>query len=273
MFKKLILPSILLAVSASAQAEFIVPNSGSFWNNPAGAGDFWTQMAAAEEDENDDVHEVYSREVGGGQVFDAEYLAYNLTGNIFSLALQTGFNLQTNNQGSYWGGDIGLSFNGLSGDYDYAIDFGEDTGSWGGRGSSQDHLKDEAGLYSVVNWNSNTRYGEGNVPFAMGRGNEVLGVDFKMSDAIKSTVRPEDGYNGNNDTYFRVVSFDLTALGTLGIDISQIDAHWTMSCANDVIKGHADIVPVPEPSALFLMATGLFGLFGSIISRRKRFNV
>lgn len=181
---------------------------------------------------------------GGGQAFDAEYLFYKKQGNMLSIGLQSGFDLSDGSQqyygANYYAGDLAIGFNGD--DYDYAIDFGFVTkdihGQNVGNGTGN---QDAAGLYSVIDWNNDIYFGASS-PFAMDEG--VL---------VASTT----GANGSSgSSYYRTASFDLTALG---FDVESISAHWTMSCGNDVIEGSTS---VPEPSALLLMAGGLFGLIG-----------
>ena len=61
-----------------------------------------------------------------------------------------------------------------------------------------------------------------------------------------------------------------------GIDLSFIEgsntefwAHYTMECGNDNLMGHGSTA-VPEPGSLILFGTGLLGLFGLLIVRRKK---
>jgi hypothetical protein len=60
-----------------------------------------------------------------------------------------------------------------------------------------------------------------------------------------------------------------------GIDLSFITGgptiytHYTMECGNDNLAGKATL-PVPEPGSLMLFGTGLLGLIGLSIGRRKK---
>jgi hypothetical protein len=51
----------------------------------------------------------------------------------------------------------------------------------------------------------------------------------------------------------------LFTFNTGNMDWSTIGLHWTMQCGNDVIEGAA---PVPEPSTMLLLGSGLVGLWG-----------
>ncbi len=96
----------------------------------------------------------------GGQAFDAEYLFYKLEGNQLSVGLQTGFNIISDNGilfsdgRRYYGGDLALSFDGNTSNYEYAVDFGNATRGYGtgakisAGDSTQD--TDAAGLYQVT---------------------------------------------------------------------------------------------------------------------------
>jgi hypothetical protein len=54
------------------------------------------------------------------------------------------------------------------------------------------------------------------------------------------------------------------AFNTGDMDWTNAGFHWTMQCGNDVLEGAA---PVPEPSTMLLLGTGLVGLLGI---RKKR---
>jgi hypothetical protein len=62
-----------------------------------------------------------------------------------------------------------------------------------------------------------------------------------------------------------------------GIDLSsfidgnkQFWAHYTMACGNDNLMGHGTTTNVPEPGSFILFGTGLLGLLGLSIGRRKK---
>lgn len=193
----------------------------------------------------------------GGQAFDAEFLFYKVEGNSLTVGLQTGFDIidgmQTYSDGrDYFAGDIALSFDGADGSpssYEYGIDFGFLTKGWSGAevDSGDDSTGiDAAGLYAVDGWSNDVYRGHHiSDPFAID--------DGSFDRSITST----SGSSGTS--HYRTATFDLTGLVSTN-DPFDLDAHWTMSCGNDYIDGHADDVSVPEPESIALLALGLIGL-------------
>ena len=193
----------------------------------------------------------------GGQDFDAEYMFYKMDGNTLHVGIQTGFDVSDGHvlykNKDYFAGDLALSFDGDTGNYEYAVDFGLFTEGYynGSVDAGSGTGVDAAGLYSVSTWN-NDIYFPVSSPFAMDEGSLV---SYLSSN--------EEGLIG--DSYYRTVSFDLSVLG-LASDF-DLDGHWTMSCGNDYINGHTT-VEVPEPSTLPLFILG--SLVAVYAQRRKR---
>lgn len=112
-----------------------------------------------------------------------------------------------------------------------------------------------------------------------GCGGQLFDAEYLLYKFDESTGDLSfDGYEGIHQTngtdyhsYAYSTTFNLASLG-VSYDITQLDAHWTMSCGNDVIEGSGEIPPVsvPEPSSWMLMSTGLLALFGGLIARRRR---
>lgn len=216
--------------------------------------DGWTQFADDEGVKNGG----YVDPGYGGQDFDAEYLFYKLEGTVLSLGIQSGFDLVDGKvrfqNKNYYAGDLALSFDNDATNYEYAVDFGLLTKDYYGQtkvdaDNNGDGI-DAAGLYSVTGWNNDIIY-NASAPFAMDEGSFIKGLE--------SNTAGKDGVS-----YFRTVSFDLAGLG-FGNEI-ELDAHWTMSCGNDVLEGHVS-AEVPEPNSIPLFALGVLAL--AALRRKK----
>ena len=185
-----------------------------------------------------------------------------------------------------------------SGTYEYAVDFGKVTKNAkdkyvkDGSDTSGTDGKDAAGLYRVTDWD-NTISNASSSPFAMDDGTLKQQLSFSensywqystnLSDpGLNSSGKGfTDGDNNNQNTdgtYYRIVTFDLKHIDGLSENFT-IDAHWTMSCGNDAINGQFYVErgnsggnPVPEPSAIALMAIGSLSL-GFAGYRRRKFKL
>ncbi len=208
---------------------------------------------------------------GGGQAFDAEYFFYKKEGDILSIGLQAGFNIdqgyQTYGDNRYDAGDLALSFDGNKDIYEYAFDFGKYT-----EGYFADTDRDkidavDAGLYRVTEWSNDIYFYSNSSPFAMKTGTEITGIGSITGAGF---INGNGNFINNNsysslDSYWRTFSFNLAELTNKeGFNFAGLDVHWTMSCGNDNINGSA---PVPEPSTILIVGTGLAGLAGY---RKKR---
>lgn len=213
----------------------------------------WKQIA-----DDDGVYENGFVDPGwGGQAFDAEYLYYKRSGNTLFLGIQTGFDMIDGHYATggrnYYAGDLAFSLDGDSSHYEYGVDFGLLTKTYfdpGTRSYNPTPIDadndgdgyDEAGVYSVSQWNNDIYYNSVSAPYAIDGGS-----------LISPLITNIGGMSG--DIFYRTVSFDISQF-LEGSDLS-LDLHWTMSCGNDEINGHAE---VPEPETLALFAIGLLGV-------------
>lgn len=223
-----------------------------FW-----ATDGWTSFAVTPVNEDGQIGPG-----GGGQLFDAEYLYFKQSLNTLSIGLQAGFDIvdghvfyNTSTVDNYYTGDLGLSFDGNTSTYEYAVDWGLLTRDYSnakvdiGSGTGID----PAGFYAVSGWNNNVYSGHTiSNPFAMTDGTLVSSLSSNLAGS---------GVVGGQTSYWRTVTFDISSLGLTGP--TAMNAHWTMSCGNDFINGSASFTPpppVPEPSSFVLMMLSLMGL-------------
>lgn len=218
----------------------------------------WTQLA---EEDGTYVGDAYLNPGYGGQKFDAEYLFYKLEGSTLSIGLQTGFNTLSDNGYKhsdnrwYYGGDLALSFDGNSANYEYAVDFGNKTRDYHGSDpvSAGAGDTDVAGLYAVSAWNNDIAFPVSS-PFAMDGGSLLVaanGGNYAEGSGANNLA--------NQLSYYNIFSFDLSHIDGLQQTFG-LDVHWTMSCGNDAIDGGTQLTRVPEPSGLLLLGLGLLGL-------------
>jgi len=230
-------------------SNFSLAGPLSLWQN-----DGWTQFS----DDEGVAANGYVNPGWGGQDFDAEYLYFRKTGTTLHLGIQTGFDLNDGHVRAgtrdYYAGDLALSFDGDSSNYEFAIDFGLLTKSFFASGTrnynpteinadNDNDGVDSAGVYLVSEWNNDIYFDSESAPFAMDGGSLVA-----------SLLTNRVGKSG--DSYYRTVSFDLSGLIN-NTDQLSLDTHWTMSCGNDAIDGHVEL---PEPGSLMLLVIGLFAL-------------
>ena len=108
---------------------------------------------------------------------------------------------------------------------------------------------------------NSTDWGGESDPWAVTEWDNSIGVEFGYS-----SLGFADGY----ETFVIEAIIDTALLGlTLG---DELAVHWTMECGNDAIDvsatvGPDSVTPVPEPTTLLLLGSGIVGIVGL----RKKF--
>ncbi len=194
----------------------------------------------------------------GGEGFDLEGLFFAEDDAYLYIGLTSSFGLGAMSEdfGVFSSGDVFFGFDGNK--YDYAINVEEGSlyavdewsyiperpGSYGGRPM----IKNMVGAYQIV---SGDIIGEAGLMLTFERGLET------------NPLRPPMDASGDTWVWeFRIAKEDL--------DVSQyssITIHNTLECGNDLIEETFPRDPIPEPTTLMLLGSGLLGM-GVL---RKRF--
>lgn len=90
---------------------------------------------------------------------------------------------------------------------------------------------------------------------------------------LSGLTNAEAGFLGDNtnNNHYAITGFNLNFLDSLATSLGRnIDytVHFTMECGNDNILGQGHAAPVPEPTTMLLLVTGLVGLAG--VSRKRK---
>ena len=198
-----------------------------------------------------------------GQQWDLEGFYYNQSTS--SLSMIGGFNFETGVSGypDYTSGDIFISLDNPNHDpgdnygYDYVLD-----------------LDVPGGTYSVFNLGAGVAYDLGGLaanhndpysaPWKYVNGGGALAEFQNLALTFTSglTDAEVEGFLGGS--HYALTGFDLSFLG------SDVDfyTHFTMGCGNDNLMGQSQTAPVPEPSTMLLLGSGLTGL--AWYRRRKK---
>lgn len=134
----------------------------------------------------------------------------------------------------YKPGDIGIDLD-LDGSYEYVIDV------------------TTSKLYQNPTWEDVLFWSEANPWRRKPRTGTSLGsIDFSYSTLQNSHYVLEA----------KVPLILLNLSANPGDPVYKLNIHWTMECGNDYLKLSADINPVPEPTTLLFLTSGLLGLGG-----------
>ncbi|MBT3204122.1 MAG: PEP-CTERM sorting domain-containing protein [Gammaproteobacteria bacterium] len=270
MFKKIILSTAFLAVSINS-AFAITINNFSDWGIQS---DFSAASGI------DSIVEDYTGGSSGylnpgygGQSYDAEAMYATWDSSYLYVGVFTG---RAQDAGGWTAGDIALDF-GSDGTYEYGLV----TSSAVGSNTDADGIGIAGEFYSVTTGDTGWNWGIWSEPGVDVPLNSQGTIDYNHPTSVRSgTLKGTDsnflyssmsGYSnsGVDDHYFISAAIDLSWINAADLGKDDLTIHWAANCNNDFIMLDTS-TSVPEPSSLLLMSAGFLGLFGSLISRRKR---
>lgn len=252
--KKLIIGGLLLLCGAT---NVFALNFGTdiTINDKNVTSNYWHESAEDQEVEPGMAH---------GQIWDLE--GFFLQGN--QLSIVGGYDF-VNGQNNFTSGDLFLDIDNdaLFGDihgtsngnknvlntfgYDYVVDLNFTTNSY-------DVYAIDANSIVVTSY-YNQNQGSNPWQFNAEDNDEVI----LSSGSFVNHAGLSDGDTGfNGGTHYAIEGIDLSFLG----EDMQFISHFTMECGNDNLMGQGTTAPVPEPSTMLLIGTGLLGFANS---RRK----
>lgn len=244
----------VLVSSAPASAYVIDANLGDWGVHQTGAASDWTPNSQTKawivEDQTGGLNTKLTPGYGG-QAYDVEALYLNYDAQYLYLALVTGHDpLTPNNGGSYGPGDFAIDF-GQNGSYDFGIE------TLGGD-------KVQGGVYAVTQWGAGLWGAANEGPTSILNG-DLLGL---ANVAYSTTSITNMGIYTADKHFVYEARIPTTLFGAYwGADSFAVQ--WTMNCANDSLQLNA-LKPgtVPEPGTLILFPIGMVSLIW--LSRRHR---